>query len=435
MRSRRRLLLRVLLVALSCFGKAKALSASPAHHHNNMRLIPVYNPRCLGGNNDFVVSEVCLGTMTFGVQNTLEDAHAQLDYAISKGINFIDTAEMYPVPVTAKSWNPGKTEEIIGAYIKKIGRPKRQELVLATKVSGYMAKSPIAAARSTDEIPDDCDSLPDCRLDGASVKAACDASLRRLQTDYIDLYQVHWPDRPVPLWGRTNFDYADQANRDSVSIEETASAIRDLLEAGKIRAFGLSNETPYGVNEWVRVSKELGIDDKLLSIQNSYSLLDRRFDGDNAEACYHHGVSLIAYSVLAGGLLSGKYSNTTTDDFKSILKVSSKSRFVAHPTYMRRWSPKFANERTIQASEAYTRVAAEHGMTPSELAIAFVRSRPHISTQQGGAVLIGATSLEQLEENLRTFDQEPAFGPLVNKDVVSAIDKIFLRCRDPSCSL
>ena len=355
--------------------------------------------------------------MTFGVQNTQEDAFEQLDYARSRGVNFIDTSEIYPVPLTAPEWRAGKTEEIIGEYLKKIGS-EREGLVIASKIAGYIPNSPIAAART---VPPAEEPYPDCRLDTKSVKTACDASLRRLQTDRVDLMQIHWPDRYVPIFGQTTYRH-EMKRENSVAIEETASALRDLIEEGKIRYIGLSNETPFGVCEWIKATEKLGISDKLVSIQNSYSLVDRRFDGDLAEVCDHYEIGLLPWSILAGGLLSGKYregKNPAPD-----------SRFVKYPEYMSRWSPKTASPNTISAADDYARIAEEAGMTPTELSIAFCRTRKTISTN--GSVIVGATTLDQLKENLSPFDGNTAE---LSDDILKAIDEVHMRCKDPSCAL
>ena len=378
--------------------------------------------RYLGG-SDLIVSEACLGTMTFGVQNTQHDALEQFDYAISRcGVNFIDTAELYPVPMTAKEWRPGTTEEMVGNYIHKIGVAQRQNLVLATKIAGYGLNSRIAAERTVPPL-----SLsppyPDCRLDDASVKIACDASLRRLQTDYIDLMQIHWPDRYIPVFGQTTFRH-DLRRDDSVPIEETAAALRDLIEDGKIRYIGLSNETPFGVCEWIKATEKLGIRDKLVSIQNSYSLVDRRFDGDLAEVCDNYKLGLLPWSVLAGGLLSGKYRKGQKEP------PSSNSRFIKYPEYMRRWSPTTASTPCLDAVDEYAKIATQAGMTPAELAIAFVRSRRFIS--EYGSTIIAATTMEQLQANLAQFDGDAV---KLSQDILDAIDKVHMKCRDPSCSL
>lgn len=381
----------------------------------------VSNARCLGG-SDLVVSEACLGTMTYGVQNDQQDASQQLDYARSKGVNFIDTAELYPVPLTAPDWRAGATEEIVGNYLNEIGSAQRDELVVASKICGYFPNSPVASVRTVPPtLPP-----PDCRLDDKSVKMACDASLRRLQTDRVDLMQIHWPDRYVPVFGQTQFKH-EQIRDDAVKIDETASALRDLIEDGKIRYIGLSNETPLGVCEWVRATEKLGIRDKLVSIQNSYSLVDRRFDGDLAEVCNHHNIGLLPWSILAGGLLSGKYRKGQ--------KPAPNSRFVKYPEYMSRWSPKTASPLTMDAVDEYARIAEEAGMSPTELSIAFVRTRRFIA--ENGSVIVGAVTMEQLKENLAPFDGDNHGGvdSLLSDDLMVAINEVHLRCKDPSCSL
>lgn len=376
----------------------------------------VSGARKLGG-SDLVVSEACLGTMTFGVQNDQKDAFKQLDYARSQGVNFIDTAELYPVPLTSPDWVPGTTETIVGNYLKQIGTAQRDELVVATKVCGYFPNSEVAAVRTDPPTYP----APDCRLDSKSVKVACDASLRRLQTDHVDLLQLHWPDRYVPVFGQTTFQH-DMVRDDAVSIEETASALRDLIEDGKVRYIGLSNETPFGVMEWVNACEKLGISENLVSIQNSYSLVDRRFDGDLAEVCNAHNIGLLPWSILAGGLLSGKYRKGQNP--------SSTSRFVRFPEYMARWSPKTASSSTLNAVDEYAEIAQAAGMSPTELAIAFVRTRRFIS--DAGSTIVGAVTMEQLKENLSPFDGNP---PELSDDIVDAINDVHMKCRDPSCSL
>ena len=209
------------------------------------------------------------------------------------------------MPLTDPNYRAGATEEIIGEYLEKIGPAQRDELVIASKIAGFFPASPVAAARAYPDAPRD--PPPDCRLDASSVRDAAHASLRRLRTDRIDLMQIHWPDRYVPAFGMTTYHH-DQKRDDEVPILETASALRDLIDEGKIRYIGLSNESTYGVAEWVEACEQLGIRDKLATIQNSYSLLDRRFDSELAEACEYYNIGLLPWSVLAGGLLSGKYN-------------------------------------------------------------------------------------------------------------------------------
>ena len=378
----------------------------------------VAGARCLGGASDLVVSEACLGTMTFGVQNNQQDAFDQLDYARSQGVNFIDTAELYPVPLTAPEWKAGTTETIVGEYLKKIGPSERDELVIATKIAGFFPNSPVMAQRY-DPPKDDPTGL-NCRLDSESVKFACDASLRRLQTDHIDLYQIHWPDRYIPVFGQTVFDH-NSKREGSVAIEETAAALRDLIEEGKIRYIGLSNESPFGVTQWVQACEKLGISDKLATIQNSYSLLDRRFDGDLAEVCDAYNIGLLPWSILAGGLLSGKYRPGQSPP-------SDTSRFVKYPEYMSRWSPATASPETLAAVDGYSEIAEDAGMTPSELAIAFVKSRKFVSDY--GATIVGATTVEQLKENLSPFTKQIS----LDQEIIDAINEVHSKCPSPSCS-
>jgi aryl-alcohol dehydrogenase-like predicted oxidoreductase len=364
--------------------------------------------------------------MTFGVQNNQEDAFQQMEYARSScGVNFLDCAELYPVPLTASEWRAGATEEIVGAYLQHIGPSQRDDLVVATKVAGFFPSSPVAAARTmVSPTSASTDPMPDCRLDAASVKLACDASLRRLRTDRIDLFQIHWPDRYVPVFGQTVFQH-DNKRDDSVPILETASALRDLIEDGKVRYIGISNESTFGVCEWIRATEQLGIRDKLVSIQNSYSLLDRRFDGELAEACDFHGLGLLPWSVLAGGLLSGKYRKNTNT-------ASPSSRFIKYPEYMSRWSPSSASAATLDAVDSYAKIAADNNMSPTELAIAFARSRRFIS--DSGSVIVGATTLEQLKENLAPFTGEDSGASSILDDcVLEAIDRVHIQSPNPSC--
>lgn len=379
---------------------------------------PPLNMRRLGASN-LQVTEACLGTMTWGVQNSEDEAHQQLDYAIKeRGINFVDTAELYPVPVQAEEWRAGKTEEYIGTWLAK--NPEwREKIVLASKIAGFMPKSPVAGART---VPPTEDPPPDCRLDRASVLAACDASLRRLQTSYIDLYQIHWPDRYVPSFGATQYDFSRE--REAIEIEETAAALKTLLDAGKIRAYGLSNETPFGVCEWMRVATKLGMPPPA-SIQNAYSLLTRDYESGLAEACAprNHNVGLLPWSILCGGLLSGKYSRSATE------KAEPSARFERFEDYMSRWHPRHARDETITAAEEYRTIAQRAGLSPSELAILWCRTRPFIAH---GSVIVGGTSLAQLEENINAFSLPTE---KMSEEMVEEINAVHMRCRDPSNSL
>jgi len=370
------------------------------------------------GSSSLDVTEACLGTMTWGVQNTEEEAHAQLDYAIKeRGINFIDTAELYPVPMTAAEWCPGTTEDYIGSWLAK--NPKhRSEILVATKVVGFFPKSRVAARRQLPECA--AESWPDGRLDAKSVKAACDASLRRLKRDHIDLYQLHWPDRYVPIFGST--EYKVQNERQSVDIEETASALKELMDSGKIKAYGLSNETTFGVCEWVRVADKIGLP-RPASIQNACSLIVRNFEGELAEACAesNYNIGLLPWSILAGGLLSGKYQPGQP-------APPPNSRHVKYPDFMRRWGHTTASSGTIEAVAEYAKIAQEVGMSLAELSIRWARDRSYC---KHGSVIIGATSLEQLKENIDAFE-----GPSeLPEDVREKIDQVHLKWRSPGSGL
>ena len=371
------------------------------------------------GSSQLVVTEACLGTMTWGVQNTEAEAHEQLDFALKeRGVTMVDTAELYPVPLTAPEWQAGRTEEYIGTWLEK--NPEwRSKIVLATKICGFMARSKVAAART--EPP--ADPRPDCRLDRESVRAACEASLRRLKTDYIDLYQLHWPDRYVPIFGGTVYD-ASKERESPVPIEETAAALKELLDEGKIKAYGLSNETPYGLCKWCEVAAAMGLPPPA-TIQNAYSLLTRSFESGLAEACapHHYNVGLLPWSVLCGGLLSGKYGS------KAAVPPAANARFVAFDNYMSRWHPSHAAAATLSAADAYAALAESSGLTPAQLAILWCRTRQFV---EHGSVIVGGTSIAQLAENLDAFDLDPS---RLTDELRREIDAVHLRCRDPSDSL
>ncbi len=312
------------------------------------------------GRSDLEVSEICLGSMTWGSQNTMEEGHAQIDMALDHGVDFIDTAEMYPVaPVSAETL--GRTEEIIGAWFERTGR--RDEVVLATKITGEGQK----AAR---------DGAPITRQ---TILSAVDDSLRRLKTDRIDLYQFHWPNRGSyhfrKLW---SYDPSGQdRDRTRAHMIEALETMDGLVKAGKVRHFGLSNETAWGMAEWLRLA-EAGHGPRPVSIQNEYSLLCRLYDTDLAELGVNEDVTLLAYSPLAAGLLSGKYAGDVTPDGTRRARI---------PELGGRISP-----RVWEAVSAYLGVAREHGMDPVQMAIAFVMSRPFPVIP-----IIGATSTKQLK--------------------------------------
>lgn len=311
------------------------------------------------GSSDLKVSALSLGTMTFGEQNSEADAHAQLDLAVARGVNFIDTAEMYPVAPRAET--QGLTERYIGSWLK---HQKRDELIIASKIAGpsrgfsWIRNGP--------------------RINREHIDAAIDASLKRLQTDYIDLYQIHWPDRYVPMFGATSYDIA--LEHDSEPIAEQLLALCDLIKAGKIRHIGLSNETPWGVSEFIRCAETLGLA-RIVSIQNAYHLMNRTFESGLAEVCHRSDVGLLAYSPLAFGHLSGKY----------LANPQTTGRVTLFPNFGQRYN----KVNVPVASRKYAEIAREAGLIPSQMALAYARTRWFASS-----VILGATTLLQLKENL-----------------------------------
>lgn len=337
------------------------------------------------GESNLKVSEICLGTMTYGQQNTIEDAHQQLDYAIAEGVNFIDAAEMYPVPPRAETY--GLTEVYIGEWLK---HQQRDKLIIATKIVG--------PGRGFKWVRDGAKAI-----DRDNIKQAVDDSLKRLQTDFIDLYQIHWPDRYVPLFGQTVYDPSKE--RETVPIAEQLSVFADLIHAGKIRYIGLSNETPWGVAEFSHVAEQLGLP-KVISIQNAYNLINREFDSALAEACYHENIGLLAYSPLAFGLLSGKYLHSKPE----------KARITLFEGFGQRYHKPNVNE----AVAAYVEIAQRHQLKPAILALAFVRSRWFVAS-----TIIGATTLEQLKENLD-------LNVVLDKDILAELDAVHIRYPNPA---
>ncbi len=317
------------------------------------------------GKTGLDVTSICLGTMTWGEQNTEAEAHEQLSYACDeRGINFIDTAELYPVPPKADT--QGRTEQYIGSWLTKRGQ--RDDLVIATKACGpgewvnYFRGGP--------------------RHTKAHLEAAIDASLARLQTDYVDLYQLHWPDRPTNFFGQLGYTHVDGA--DETPIDEILTALESLVVSGKVRAIGLSNETPWGVMTFLEIARREGLP-VVASIQNPYSLLNRTFEIGLSEIAHRESVGLLAYSPLAFGVLSGKY-------------LGGKRPEGARLTLFDRFS-RYSNPEATKATEAYAALAAEHGLSLTEMALAFVTSRPFVTSN-----IIGATSIEQLKENIDTHD-------------------------------
>ncbi|MEL5457675.1 NADP(H)-dependent aldo-keto reductase [Serratia ureilytica] len=333
------------------------------------------------------VSVLGLGTMTFGEQNSEADAHAQLDYALAAGVNLIDTAELYPVPPRPET--QGLTESYIGSWIK--ARGNREKIVLASKVSGPV--------RGTDS-----SIRPQQALDRKNIRAALDASLKRLNTDYLDLYQLHWPQRATNCFGKLNYQYTD--DKATVTLLETLEALTEQVRAGKIRYIGVSNETPWGVMRYLQLAEKHELP-RTVSIQNPYSLLNRSFEIGLAEISQHEGVELLAYSSLAFGTLSGKYLNGA--------KPAG-----ARNTLFTRFN-RYSGQQTQRAIAEYVALAKKHGLDPSQMALAFVRQQPFVAS-----TLLGATSVEQLKINLDSLDV------ILDEDVLQALEEIHTRFTIPA---
>ncbi len=320
------------------------------------------------GQTGMQVSEICLGTMTWGEQNSEAEAHEQLNAAFARGINFLDTAEMYPVP--PKGETQGRTEAYIGSWLA--ARGKRDDVIIATKVAGPTFRNGFSHIRGG--------SRPDKR----NINLAIDASLQRLRTDYIDLYQIHWPDRRAPIFGQT--DYVHETTPDDVPIAETLGALGDLVVAGKIRAVGLSNETPWGVMQYLRAAEISGLP-RVASIQNPYSLVNRLFEPGLAEVSLREDVGLLPYSPLGGGTLSGKYLGGAQP---------AGSRMVL---FSQRFAYRYNSAQAQRAIAAYVGLARAHGLDPAQMALAFVAAQPFVTS-----TIIGATSMAQLLTDIEAFD-------------------------------
>ncbi|MFA6062959.1 MAG: NADP(H)-dependent aldo-keto reductase [Gallionella sp.] len=337
------------------------------------------------GSSDLNVSALCLGTMTFGEQNSEQDAHAQLNLAVSRGVNFLDTAEMYPVAPRAET--QGMTERYIGSWLKN---QQRDQLIVASKIAG--------PARGFSWIRNGP------RINREHLNAAVDASLQRLQTDYIDLYQIHWPDRYVPMFGATSYEVSQE--HESIAISEQLRALDELVKLGKIRYIGLSNETPWGVTEFMRCAEQSGLS-KIVSIQNAYHLMNRHFESGLAEVCHHANIGLLAYSPLAFGHLSGKY----------LADSKAHGRLNLFPGFGQRY-----NKLNVpEASAAYVCLAQDAGLNPAQMALAYARTRWFCCS-----VILGATTLAQLEENLNSH------ALTLTSDVIEQIDAIHRRYPNPA---
>ncbi|MBK8454706.1 MAG: NADP(H)-dependent aldo-keto reductase [Thiofilum sp.] len=333
------------------------------------------------GQTDIKVSVICLGTMTFGEQNTESDAHAQLDYALAQGVNFVDTAELYAVP--ARPETQGLTERYIGSWLKKTG--KREQIILASKVAGPGRKEWIGHIRGGP------------KLNAHHINQAIENSLKRLNTDYLDLYQVHWPSRSTNYFGQLGYRYSKDNHHETP--EETLRALTDLVRAGKVRTLGVSNETPWGVMTYLALARELGLE-RIVSIQNPYSLLNRSYEIGLAEIAHRAQVGLLAYSPLGFGVLSGKYLDSKRPEGSRLQKW-------AH------YFPRYITQKAQQVTKLYVELAHQYGLDPAQMALAYVNSRPFLT-----ANIIGATTLEQLKMNIASIDL------VLSDEVLEGIERI-----------
>ena len=316
------------------------------------------------GKTDIKVSSLCLGTMTWGEQNNLQEAHQQLDYAVAAGINFIDTAEMYPVPPREET--QGSTESIIGAW--PAWRKNRQKIILASKISG----PGLLHIKGGDS-----------RFTRETIRQALHNSLKRLQTDYIDLYQLHWPERNTNRFGKREFDGIN--NESFTPLDEVLSHLQEILQEGKIRAIGVSNETPWGTMEYLKISQHTGLP-RMASIQNPYSLLNRTFEMGLSEIALQEHCGLLAYSPLGFGVLSGKYLSDVSPPSSRLTLFKQFSRY--------------SGSKTTEATKSYVELACRYNLSPVAMALQFVTTRPFVTSN-----IIGATTLEQLRENIASTEQ------------------------------
>ncbi len=339
------------------------------------------------GQTDIEVSRICLGTMTWGEQNTEKEAHEQLDYAVESGINFIDVAEMYPVPPREETY--GLTESYIGNWLGK--RKDRDKIILASKVAAKAEWLPYIRGGQI-------------KLDKKNIVQALEDSLRRLKTDYIDLYQMHWPDRDTNFFGKLAYYHAPE--KDGIPIAETLAVLDELVKQGKIRAIGISNETPWGCAEYLRISREKELP-RIVSIQNPYNLLNRTFEIGISEFSHREQVGLLAYSPLAFGALSGKYLNNQKPEGARLTLFERFNRYL--------------NPQATKATEAYVNLAKKNDLDPSQMALSYVSSRPFLTSN-----IIGATSMEQLKMDIESINIE------LSDDVIKDIESIHEKIPNPA---
>ena len=333
------------------------------------------------------VSKICLGTMTWGRQNTEAEGHAQMDYAVEQGINFFDTAELYPIP--AHPDYHSLTEKIIGTWFRKTG--KRDEIVLASKIVG---PAPFTKFIRTEGFRPE------------SLTEAVESSLNRLQTDYIDLYQLHWPERSTNYFGKRGYKH-DPKDHWEDNIHQVLETLGELIKQGKIRYLGLSNETPWGVMRFLEEAKVHHNLPRMITIQNPYSLLNRQFEVGLAEISHRSRIGLLAYSPLGFGTLSGKYLGGQQPE---------KARITLFPNYQR-----YSGDTAVAATAAYKEIADRHGLSLARMALAFVNSRPFLT-----ANIIGATSMEQLKENISSIDLE------LDEHILREIEAVHNRFPNPA---
>ena len=335
------------------------------------------------GNTDLNVSKICLGTMTFGEQNSESEAHQQLDFALERGINFLDTAEMYPVPPRQET--QGLTEEYIGSWLHK--RQCREQIIIASKVTG----------------PGMLDYLRGgAKLNRQQMESALHESLQRLQTDYLDLYQVHWPARKTNFFGRLGYQYIEE---EATPIEETLEALADFVQAGKVRHIGISNETPWGAKRYLELAQRHGWP-RIISIQNPYNLLNRTYEIGLAEFSHRENIGLLAYSPLGFGVLTGKYSNNAKP---------KDARLTLYEHYNR-----YSDTQARQATDKYTALAQQHDISPAQMALAYINTRTFL-----GANIIGATTIEQLQENIESIELK------LGNEIIEGIEMIHKQFPNP----
>lgn len=337
-----------------------------------------------------LVPEICLGTMTFGEQNTQAEAFEQLDYALERGLNFWDTAEMYPVP--PKPETQGSTESIIGNWIA--ARGGRDKLFLASKIAG--------PSYGGSDIRDG-----QTKFVAVDIESALDQSLARLQTDYIDLYQLHWPQRPTNFFGKLGYGNAEAHSDQTVTqLEETLIALSAEIKKGRIRSIGLSNETPWGTLKFLHLAEKLGLE-KFVSVQNPYNLLNRTYEIGMSEIAHYEGVGLLAYSPLAFGYLTGKFRHGARPVDARVTRFSRFSRY--------------SNPESEWATEQYAQLAEQHGLTFTQLALAFVKQQFFVTS-----TIIGATNMNQLKENIDAFEIK------LSEEVLQGIEAIHRQQPNPA---